>query len=81
MGAKYVIGIDLGTSNCAVAYTEPAAGAGAKVVDFPVPQLVRVVDGFVFLPDNGKSVAVNKLDGKLVRLVEVQEEARDGNRG
>lgn len=41
MGAKYVIGIDLGTSNCAVAFTEPAQGAGAKVVDFPVPQLVR----------------------------------------
>jgi molecular chaperone DnaK (HSP70) len=39
--SRYVIGIDLGTSNCAVAYTEPGAGAAAKIFDFPVPQLVR----------------------------------------
>ncbi|MFZ5444964.1 MAG: Hsp70 family protein [Myxococcota bacterium] len=39
--SRFVIGIDLGTSNCAVAYTEPGAGAAAKIVDFPVPQLVR----------------------------------------
>lgn len=39
--ARYVIGIDLGTSNCAVAYTEPAQGPAAKVVDFPVPQLTH----------------------------------------
>lgn len=41
MSSRYVIGIDLGTSNCAVAFTEPAAGASARVQDFPVPQLVR----------------------------------------
>ena len=41
VSSRYVIGIDLGTSNCAVAFTEPAAGAAARVVDFPVPQLVR----------------------------------------
>ncbi|MGV3621684.1 MAG: Hsp70 family protein [Archangium sp.] len=39
--SRYVIGIDLGTSNCAVAFTEPGAGASARVVDFAVPQLVR----------------------------------------
>ncbi len=39
--SRFVIGIDLGTSNCAVAYTEPGAGAAARIVDFPVPQLVR----------------------------------------
>ncbi len=39
--ARYVIGIDLGTSNCAVAFTEPGAGAAARVHDFEVPQLVR----------------------------------------
>lgn len=39
--SRYVIGIDLGTSNCAVAFTEPGAGANARVQDFPVPQLVR----------------------------------------
>ncbi len=36
-----IIGIDLGTSNCAVAFTDPKAGASAKIVDFPVLQLVR----------------------------------------
>ena len=41
MSSRYVIGIDLGTSNCAVAFTEPSAGASARVQDFPVPQLVR----------------------------------------
>jgi molecular chaperone DnaK (HSP70) len=40
-GAKYLIGIDLGTSNCAVAYVEPERGAQAPVVDFEIPQLVR----------------------------------------
>ncbi len=41
MSSRYVIGIDLGTSNCAVAFTEPSAGASAPVRDFPIPQLVR----------------------------------------
>lgn len=41
MSSRYVIGIDLGTSNCAVAFTEPSAGASARVQDFPVPQLTR----------------------------------------
>lgn len=38
---SFIIGIDLGTSNCAVAFTDPKDGAKAKIVDFPVPQLVR----------------------------------------
>ncbi|MEW6433095.1 MAG: Hsp70 family protein [Myxococcota bacterium] len=38
---KFIIGIDLGTSNCAVAYVDPSSGASAPVKDFPVPQLVR----------------------------------------
>lgn len=37
---KYVIGIDLGTSNCAVAYVEPS-GKNATVHDFAVKQFVR----------------------------------------
>src|SRR5215472_10671400 len=36
-----VIGIDLGTSNCAVAYMEPARGPDAPVVDVPITQAVR----------------------------------------
>jgi molecular chaperone DnaK (HSP70) len=39
--AKYLVGIDLGTSNCAVAFTEPARGADAPVVDFAIEQLQR----------------------------------------
>ncbi len=41
MSPKYIVGIDLGTSNCAVASVEPAGGAAARIEDFPVPQLVR----------------------------------------
>src|SRR6185369_3529496 len=40
-GAKYLIGIDLGTSNCAMAYVEPDLGANAPVLDFKIPQAVR----------------------------------------
>jgi molecular chaperone DnaK (HSP70) len=39
--AHYLVGIDLGTSNCAVAYVEAGQGAEAPVVDFPIPQLQR----------------------------------------
>ena len=37
----YVVGIDLGTTHCAVASVDTRRGAEAEVVDFPVPQLVR----------------------------------------
>src|SRR5260221_12591395 len=39
--AKYLVGIDLGTSNCAMAYVELARGQDAPVIDFQIPQLVR----------------------------------------
>lgn len=39
--AKFLVGIDLGTSNCAVAYAALASGRDAKVTDFPIPQLER----------------------------------------
>ncbi len=39
--ATHVVGIDLGTSNCAVAFARVAAGADATVTDFPIPQLQR----------------------------------------
>ena len=38
---SYIVGIDLGTTNCAVAFADPAQGADAPVVDFPIPQLQR----------------------------------------
>jgi molecular chaperone DnaK (HSP70) len=39
--ASHVVGIDLGTSNCAVAYARIAGSAEPSIVDFPVPQLQR----------------------------------------
>ena len=41
MSTTYLIGIDLGTTNSALASIDPAGGAAALVVDLPVPQLVR----------------------------------------
>ncbi len=41
MPADYIVGIDLGTSNCAVAFADVAAGAAASVADFPIVQLQR----------------------------------------
>ena len=39
--SPYIIGIDLGTTNCAVAFAELAGDANPAVVDFPLPQLQR----------------------------------------
>jgi hypothetical protein len=39
--AQYLVGVDLGTSNCAVAYVEPASGPDAPVEDFSIEQLHR----------------------------------------
>ncbi|MBX7098453.1 MAG: hsp70 family protein [Myxococcaceae bacterium] len=41
MSPRFVIGVDLGTSNCAVASLELSKGAQAEVVDHGVLQLVR----------------------------------------
>jgi molecular chaperone DnaK (HSP70) len=38
---KYLVGIDLGTSNCAVAFVDPSLGAQAPVIDFPILQIQR----------------------------------------
>jgi molecular chaperone DnaK (HSP70) len=37
----YIIGIDLGTTNCAVAFAHLTGDANPAVVDFPLPQLQR----------------------------------------
>ncbi len=39
--SKFLVGIDLGTSNCAAAFVEPERGAEAPVLDLPIPQLIR----------------------------------------
>ncbi len=36
-----IVGIDLGTTHCAMAEVDPSQGAGAAVKDIPIPQLVR----------------------------------------
>ena len=41
MPSSHIIGLDLGTTNCAVAYAEPAGGIESPVLDFPIPQLQR----------------------------------------
>ncbi|MET0401715.1 MAG: Hsp70 family protein [Cystobacter sp.] len=37
----HIVGIDLGTTHCAVASVDPSKGPTSPVEDFPVPQLVR----------------------------------------
>src|SRR4051794_26653887 len=39
-----LVGIDLGTSNCAVAYIDAARGADSQVLDFEITQAVRPAD-------------------------------------
>ena len=41
MSATHVVGIDLGTSNCAMAFARLGDGTEASVTDFPIPQLQR----------------------------------------
>lgn len=60
--SRFVVGIDLGTSNCAVAFVEPSQGEGAVVRDLSVPQLVRpgeiaaraLYPSVVYLPFDGE---------------------------
>ena len=62
MSSRFIIGIDLGTSNCAVAWVDATQGASAPVHDFPVPQLVRpgelsarpLFPSAVYLPFDGE---------------------------
>lgn len=37
--ARFVVGLDLGTSNCALAFVDLDRGPGAVLEDFPIPQL------------------------------------------
>src|SRR5947199_57804 len=42
--SHYVVGIDLGTTNSAMAYVDTEEGAGWRVRDFAVPQVVGAVE-------------------------------------
>lgn len=60
--SRFVVGIDLGTSNCALAFVDTAAGPTAPVTDFPIPQvrqLGQVAEAFtlpscLYLPADGE---------------------------
>ena len=56
--SRYVVGIDLGTTNSALAYVDTGAGEGATLAPFPVPQVVQqgvveqrpLLPSFLYLP-------------------------------
>src|SRR6266581_1655803 len=56
--SEFLVGIDLGTSNCAVAFVEPARRRDAPIVDFPITQLQQpgqvgpspLLPSFIYLP-------------------------------
>jgi hypothetical protein len=62
---RFVIGIDLGTTNSALAYVDTGAGDGARAAVFPVPQVVApgqveerpLLPSFLYLPGPGEQPA------------------------
>lgn len=65
MSSRFVVGIDLGTTNSALAYVDTGAGPGAQVTAFPVPQVVAqgavderpLLPSFLYLPGDGEQPA------------------------
>src|SRR5688572_20445452 len=65
MTTRFVVGIDLGTTNSALAYVDTGAGDAAKVKTFPVPQVVAqgvveerpLLPSFLYLPGPGEQPA------------------------
>ena len=65
MASRYVVGIDLGTTNSALAYVDTGAAKDAKVAVFPIPQLVApgavedrpLLPSFLYLPGPGEQPA------------------------
>src|SRR5437660_1255971 len=63
--SRFVVGIDLGTTNSALAYVDTGAGTDAKVTPFPVPQVVgqgavedrTLLPSFLYLPGPGEQPA------------------------
>jgi molecular chaperone DnaK (HSP70) len=62
LAARFTVGIDLGTSNCAVAAVELTGDARAQTVDLPIRQTVRpgeisaksLLPSFLYLPAAGE---------------------------
>jgi hypothetical protein len=65
MSSRFVVGIDLGTTNSALAYVDTGAGKDAKVTAFPIPQVVAqgtvedrpLLPSFLYLPGDGEQPA------------------------
>jgi len=65
MSSRYVVGIDLGTTNSALAYVDTGAGREAKVTSFAIPQVVApgvveerpLLPSFLYLPGDGEQPA------------------------
>ncbi|MFM8271201.1 MAG: Hsp70 family protein [Gemmata sp.] len=65
MSSRFVVGIDLGTTNSALAYVDTGAGKDAKVTPFPIPQVVAqgsveerpLLPSFLYLPGEGEQPA------------------------
>jgi len=65
MASRFVVGIDLGTTNSALAYVDTGAGKDPTVTPFPVPQVVSpgavedrpLLPSFLYLPGAGEQPA------------------------
>ncbi|MGL4421890.1 MAG: Hsp70 family protein, partial [Gemmataceae bacterium] len=65
MSSRFVVGIDLGTTNCALAYVDTGAGDAARVQAFQIPQVVTagiveerpLLPSFLYLPGPGEQPA------------------------
>jgi hypothetical protein len=63
--SRFVVGIDLGTTNSALAYVDTGAGDAAKVKGFAIPQVVNpgvveersLLPSFLYLPGDGEQPA------------------------
>ena len=86
MPSRYVVGIDLGTTNCALAYVDTGAGESAPVKHFPIPQVVQpgavedrpLLSSFLYLPGpNEQPAGALKLPWDAKRDFAVGEFARE----
>src|SRR5271168_4776853 len=65
MSSRFVVGIDLGTTNSGLAYVDTASGANPKVTPFAIPQVVAqgvveerpLLPSFLYLPGTGEQPA------------------------
>lgn len=63
--SRYVVGIDLGTTNCALAYVDTGAADAGRVKGFAIPQVVgpgaveerSLLPSFLYLPATGEQPA------------------------